>query len=114
MSRLRGAWLVAALEVRERARAWSFLLSTGLIAVLAFGAVAAATVLPDFFEDDPPVIAIVAAEVPASVPGLLEDGSLAIEATVRLVASAAEARTLLRDGAADAALYGGPTLAFRE
>ena len=114
MSRLRGAWLVAAREVRERARAWSFLLSIGLIAVLAFGAVAAATVLPDFFEDDPPVIAIVAAEVPASVPGLLEDGSLAIEATVRLVASAAEARTLLRDGAADAALYGGPTLAFRE
>jgi len=114
MNSLHGAWLVAIREVRERARARTFRISTGLIALLGFAAVAATTVLPDFFEEDPPVIAIVASEVPDGIAELLEDGSLGTEATVRLVEDRAAARELLRDGVADAALTGGPMLVFRE
>ena len=114
MSRFHGPWLVALREIRERARARSFLISTGLIVLLAFGAVAAATILPDVFEDDPPVIAVVASELPDGIVGLLADGSLGTEVTVRTAGSEGEARRLLEDGAADAALFGGPTLAFRD
>jgi len=114
MSRLQAPWLVALREIRERARARSFMISTGLIVLLAFGAVAAATILPDVFEDDPPVIAVVASELPDGVAGLLADGALGTEVTVRTSGSETEARRLLGAGAADAALFGGPTLAFRD
>lgn len=114
LGELRGAWLVAVREMRERTRARTFRISTGLIAVLAFGAVTAAAVLPDVFEDDLPVIAFVAAAEPGGVAALLEDGSLGTEATVRFVPDEAEARRLLRDGVADAAVFEGPRLAFRD
>ena len=42
----------------------------------------------------------------------LEDGSLGAAADVRSASSAEEAQRLVRDGIADAALYGGPTIAF--
>ena len=43
MSRIRAILLVAEREVRERARTRSFLLSTGLLAAIAFAVVAATT-----------------------------------------------------------------------
>lgn len=101
-------------EIRERARARTFLISTALIVVLAFGAVGAATVLPDFFEDDPPTIALVRPDVPEGVAPLLEDGALGSEAEVLFVEAEAEARQLLSSGEVEAALLGGPTLAFRD
>ncbi len=112
MSALRGPWLVATREIRERARARTFLISTGLIVVLAFGAVAASTVLPDIFEEEPPTVAITP-EVPDGVGELLREGSLGTEVNVLFVASAADAQRLLGQGRVDAALTAGPTLAFR-
>lgn len=113
MNGFRGARLVALREIRERVRARTFLISTGLIVLIAFGAVGAATVLPDFFEDDPPTIVLVRPDVPDGVASLLEGGALGSEARVLFVASEAEARRLLLNGSIDAALLGGPTLAFR-
>ena len=113
MSGLAGARLVALREIRERARARTFLISTGLIVLLAFGAVGAATVLPDFFEDDPPIVAVLQGSVPAEVRPLLEGGTLGSEAQVWGVASEAEARRLLNNGSVEAAVIEGPTLLFR-
>jgi ABC-2 type transport system permease protein len=120
---LGGAWLVALREIRERGRGRTFLISTSLIVVLAFGAVAASTVLPDVFEEKPPTIAVVGSDVNETFSQLLEDGSLGSEATVVLVADRAAAEQMVRDGTADAAFSvgstssgstpGGPTLTFR-
>lgn len=114
MNGLHGARLVAFREIRERVRARTFLISTALIVFIAFGAVGAATVLPDFFEDDPPTIVLVRDEVPEAVAPLLRDGALGSEARVFFVASEDEARRLVLNGSVEAALLGGPTLAFRD
>ena len=113
MTPLHAAWLVALREVNERARTRSFALSTGFIVLLSAASVLAGTLLPDFFEEDPPVIAVVESDLPSGLATLLEDGSLGATADIRRVPSAEEAIRLVRDGTADAALYDGPTIAFR-
>jgi ABC-2 type transport system permease protein len=111
---LRAAALVAVREIRERTRANTFRLSTGLIALLAIGAVAATTFLPDLFEDDPARVAVADAGTPEGLAALLAGGSLGAELRVTSVPAAEDARQLVLDGAADAALFAGPTIAFRD
>lgn len=118
MSPLHAAWLVAVREVNERARTRTFAISTGLIVLLSAAGVLAGTLLPGFFEDDPPVIAIVEADLPPRLATLLEDGSLGTTAVVRYVPSTEEAQRLVRDGVVDAAIFAapidaGPAIAFR-
>ena len=114
MTPLHLAWLVALREINERARTRSFAISTGLIVLLSAAAVLAGTLLPDFFEEDPPVIAVVESDLPPGLATLLEDGSLGATADIQRVPSTQEAQHLVQDGTADAAIYAGPTIAFRD
>ena len=67
MTPLHASWLVALREINERARTRTFAISTGLIVLLSASGVLAGALLPDFFEDDPPLIAVVESDLP---PGL--------------------------------------------
>ena len=108
MTPLHASWLVALREINERARTRTFAISTGLIVLLSAAGVLAGALLPDFFEEDPPIIAVVEPDLPPGLATLLEDGSLGVIATVRRLPSAEEARRLVQDGAVDAAISAGP------
>lgn len=112
MSSLGGAWLVAQREIRERTGARTFRISTLLIVVIAFGGVAAATILPDVLGDETPVVAVVAPDVNETFGQLLDDGSLGTEVDVVFVADRDEAERMVANGAAVAAFYAGPSLIF--
>ncbi|MDA0350997.1 MAG: ABC transporter permease [Chloroflexi bacterium] len=112
MSGLGGAWLVAQREIRERTGARTFRISTLLILVIAFGAVAAATILPDIVGQGTPVVAVVTSDVNDTFGELLDDGSLGTEVHVVLVADRDEARRMVANGGAVAAFYAGPSLIF--
>ncbi|MBT5775664.1 MAG: ABC transporter permease [Dehalococcoidia bacterium] len=113
MTPLHASWLVALREINERARTRTFAISTGLIVLLSASGVLAGALLPDFFEDDPPLIAVVESDLPPGLATLLEDGSLGATADIHRVPSTEEAQRLVQDGTADAAIYAGPTIAFR-
>ena len=89
------------------------MLATVAVAVLAFAAVVAGSVLPDLLEDDPPIIAVVTSDLSDTFGQLLEDGSFGTEVEVRFVDDEAEAHQLVLDGKARAAFSAG-TLSFRE
>lgn len=114
MTPLHAAWLVALREINERARTRTFVISTGFIVLLSAAGVLAGNLLPDLFEEDPPIIAVVEADLPPGLATLLEDGSLGSTADIQRVPSTEEAQRLVQDGTAEAAIYAGPTIAFRD
>jgi ABC-2 type transport system permease protein len=114
MTPLHAAWLVALREINERARTRTFVISTGFIVLLSAAGVLAGTLLPDLFEEDPPIIAVVQSDLPPGLATLLEDGSLGATADIQRVPSTEEAQRLVQDGIAEAAIYAGPTIAFRD
>jgi len=83
-----------------------------LILVIAFGAVAAATILPDIVGQGTPVVAVVTSDVNDTFGELLDDGSLGTEVHVVLVADRDESRRMVANGGAVAAFYAGPSLIF--
>ena len=103
MTNLRAVWLVATQEIRERLRARSFLIITGLIVLMSVGGVVAADLVPSWIEKGPKRVGV----VESAGAGLSQDlaqsaEALGVEVKVSGFNDRTAGETALRDGDIDA------------
>ncbi len=90
-------------EMRERARTRSYMISTAVMVVLVFGGMLATAFLPDFLEEEPPVLGVV--DDPETREAVEQVAArLAPDLQVRSIEDPATARADLEDGELDALL----------
>ncbi|MDP2326994.1 MAG: ABC transporter permease [Dehalococcoidia bacterium] len=114
MGPLKPVWLVARREVLARLRTKAYRLSTLALVALAVGGVAAARVLPSFFEDEPPRIGL--APAAATMRESLQQAAVAFgeEIVLSEFTSVQAAQAALAAGDLDAVLASPDSLLFQE